>query len=63
MGVLCTLGSQPTHLVHEPAVLHAQGSGLTTRGRELLSEDREDRAKARQPVEKMIAVNPTNSRW
>jgi hypothetical protein len=42
-------------------VLYAQRSRLTARGRQLLGERREDRAKLSQPVQKLLALNPTGS--
>jgi hypothetical protein len=55
-----TLSPQPAHLIHQPAVLDAKRGCLTTRARQLLSEDWEDRAKVLQAIEQMIAVGSLN---
>jgi hypothetical protein len=50
------LALQPTDLRKEPAVLHAQLSGLTASARELLSKDGHDRTQVLQTIDQMVPI-------
>jgi hypothetical protein len=58
MGV-STPALEPAHLGQQPTVLYPQHGRLTARGRQLLGERREDRAQLPQPVQKLLALNPS----